>query len=178
MTFTLRPMVADDLGAALALAASCPEAPQWPASSYAAYLDPALHPPLLRAAFIAHSGPQLKGFAAATLLLDGLENRCDLDTLAVHPTARRQGIGAALVQGVLAWASRHGAARLTLEVRAANASALRLYERLGFHRQGLRPRYYAHPQDDAVLLALPVTSVSKVPPFSTDKDIEGGPPRC
>jgi ribosomal-protein-alanine N-acetyltransferase len=178
MTFKLRLMVADDLGAALALAAACPEAPQWPASSYAAYLDPAPRPPLLRAAFIANDGAQIVGFAAATLLLDGLDNRCDLDTLCVDPAARRQGIGAALVQAVLAWASRHGAARLALEVRTANASALRLYERQGFLRQGLRPGYYAHPTDDAVLLARPVTSVSKAPPFSTDKDIEGGPPRC
>lgn len=178
MTFTLRLMAADDLGAALAIAAACPEAPQWPASSYAAYLDPAPQPPLLRAAFIANYGPQIVGFAAATLLLDGLENRCNLDTLAVDPAARRRGIGAALVQAVLAWASRHGADHLALEVRAANPSALHLYERLGFRRERLRPGYYSDPLDDAVILALPVTTVSQVPPFSTDKDIEGGPPRC
>jgi GNAT superfamily N-acetyltransferase len=50
--------------------------------------------------------------------------------LAVAPAARRQGLGTALVRTVL-----HGcAARVAyLQVEASNATAIRMYERLGFH---------------------------------------------
>lgn len=178
MTFVLRPMQPDDLEAVLAIAAASPEAPQWQQSDYSAYLDPAPTPPLLRTAFVAVSGSRVVGFAAATLLRDGLENRCELDTLAVDPLARRQGMGAMLVQGVCGWAGSQGGAHLGLEVRAANTAAIRLYERLGFRREGVRPRYYSNPPDDAMVLGVPVTLVSRGRPFSTDKEVEGGPPRC
>jgi ribosomal-protein-alanine N-acetyltransferase len=41
-----------------------------------------------------------------------------------------------------------------LEARASNQPALRLYRALGFVETGRRPRYYADPIEDAVLLRL------------------------
>jgi GNAT superfamily N-acetyltransferase len=49
--------------------------------------------------------------------------------LAVAPSARRGGLGTALVRGILA---RCTAPSVYLQVEAANAAALALYERLGF----------------------------------------------
>jgi ribosomal-protein-alanine N-acetyltransferase len=167
MTSAIRSMQAADLEAVLAIAAASPEAPQWPSASYAAYLTAEL--PLLRAAFVAVSGEQILGFAFATLLLDCDENRCELDSMAVHPDARRQGLGAALLHAVLAWAAHRGARRLTLEVRAGNTPAIPLYHRLGMTEEGRRPGYYRHPEEDAVLLGMPVTPVPQVPSFSTEK---------
>lgn len=155
----IRPMRSDDLHAVLAVAATCPEAPSWQRADYAAYLAPA--PPLLRAAFVAVTSGWITGFAAATLLLDppetaDPENRAEIDSMAVHSGARRQGIGSALLVAVFAWAAGYGGRRITLEVRASNAAAIALYERHGFRREGLRPRYYADPIDDALLLGKPL----------------------
>jgi ribosomal protein S18 acetylase RimI-like enzyme len=54
----------------------------------------------------------------------------------VKPEFRRQGIGEALVADVLAWAAEHGWARVQLRVFRSNATARRLYERLGFTGSG------------------------------------------
>lgn len=177
----IRPLAASDLDAILAIAAVSPEAPIWRRSDYALFEAdaPLTNPKVLRAGFIANShDSSILGFACATLLLDGEENRAELDTLAVRPDARRQGTGAALVRAVLAWAAQNGGRRLSLEVRASNAVAVALYARLGFCPEGCRPGYYADPEEDALLLGRPVTQVSTPEPFSTENSVEGGRPRC
>jgi len=50
------------------------------------------------------------------------------------PTARRQGIGAQLIDSVADWARSAGAGALVLDVVATNAPAIALYERTGFLR--------------------------------------------
>ena len=55
--------------------------------------------------------------------------------VAVHPTLRRRGLGARLVRAALDLAP---AVDATLEVRASNDAALRLYESCGFSRVGER----------------------------------------
>lgn len=169
----IRRMTGADLDAVLDLIGQSPEAPQWKPTGYHAYLTPNPQPPLLRAAFVAAFSEQILGFAAATLLLDHQENRCELDSIAVHPSARRHGLGSALLRAVLTWGAEQGANHLALEVRAGNAAAIRLYQRLGLQTEGVRPRYYTHPEEDAVLLGIPVTPVWKAFSFSTDKDVEG-----
>ena len=63
----------------------------------------------------------------------------------VAEDARRRGIGRALLAAALA---RAPAARVAhLEVRASNAAAIALYERLGFVAVGRRPRYYEGRED-------------------------------
>jgi [ribosomal protein S18]-alanine N-acetyltransferase len=183
MTCTVRPLGASDLEAVQSIAAASPEAPIWRRSDYALFLaDTArANPNLLRAGLVAQTSsaaPPILGFACATLLRDGQENRAELDTLAVLPAARRHGIGAALVRAVLSWAAAEGAHHLSLEVRASNSGATALYTRLGFRPEGRRPRYYADPEEDALLLGRSVTPGSPPELFSTENSVEGGPPRC
>lgn len=52
--------------------------------------------------------------------------------LAVHPDAARRGYGSALVLDGLAWLQRWGCSRALVNTQVRNASALALYERLGF----------------------------------------------
>lgn len=156
----IRPMRPADLDAVLVIAAAVPEAPAWQPAGYAAYLT-LPQPPLLRSAFVGMIGGSVVGFTAATLLLDppampNSENRCELDSIAVHSAARHQGMGSALLSTVLEWACSHGSRRISLEVRASNTAALRFYERHGFRRDAFRPRYYADPVDDALLLSKPL----------------------
>lgn len=182
MTASIRPALPSDLDAILAIADSSPEAPHWRSADYAPYLSPAA-PPLLRTAFVVtRNGTEVLGFAAVSLLSapgsPPTESLCEIDSIAVHPDARRQGAGAALLQAVLDWATARGAHQLTLEVRSSNAPALRLYERFGFRQQGVRPRYYVDPPEDALLLSRPVTPEWPAAPFSTGNSVEGGPPQC
>ena len=51
-------------------------------------------------------------------------------------------------------ARSRGSAFLTLEVRVSNAAARRLYERTGFAFQGVRPRFYDAPEEDAAIYTL------------------------
>ena len=75
-----------------------------------------------------------------------------INNVAVLPRYRGRGIGTALMRFVLEEAKRLGATRATLEVRASNAAASRLYERLGFYTAGVRPNYYSSPVEDALIL--------------------------
>lgn len=156
----IRPMTAGDFDRVLVLAAACPEAPHWAANAWALYLADAQPPP--RIALVAIEDHAVVGFACATLVPDAqqaAQSLCELDSMGVHPAVRRRGIGAALLREIRAWAAGHGAGRLVLEVRASNAAALGLYRRFGLAEEGRRPRYYTDPEEDALLLSMPVTSV-------------------
>ena len=79
------------------------------------------------------------GFVLIRIVLDEAE----ILTLAVLPTARRQGLGHRLVEEAAVAATKGGAARLFLEVAEDNAPARALYDRAGFSQIGRRKAYYA-----------------------------------
>ncbi len=83
-----------------------------------------------------------------------------LMTLAVEPSRRRQGIGRALLHQALTLGRTQGAMKALLEVRASNAAAVRMYEGAGFHRTAVRTRYYANPEEDAVLMERELSNLS------------------
>jgi ribosomal protein S18 acetylase RimI-like enzyme len=62
----------------------------------------------------------------------------------VAPSARRQGVGSAVMRSLLAWAQERGAVASYLQVRAANEAALRLYAALGYVTH--HPYNYRAPQ--------------------------------
>jgi len=88
------------------------------------------------------------GFCAFWLVFDEVH----INNVALRPRFRARGIGTALLRHVLAEAGRLGARRATLEVRASNEGARRLYERLGFYVAGVRRNYYTDPVEDALIL--------------------------
>lgn len=88
------------------------------------------------------------GFCAFWLVFDEIH----INNLAIRPRFRMQGIGTTLLHHVLAEARALGARRATLEVRASNDSARRLYERLGFYVAATRRNYYSNPVEDALIL--------------------------
>ena len=69
--------------------------------------------------------------------------------IAVSPSERRQGVARALLCSAIEQGK--GLVRLTLEVRQSNTAAVSLYESLGFTKDGVRPRFYAHPTEDACI---------------------------
>lgn len=93
-------------------------------------------------------GGRAVGFCSFWIVADELH----INNLAVLPEERGAGVGGSLVEHVLGEAQRRGAGRATLEVRRSNEPARRLYARWGFAVSAVRPRYYAEPEEDALIL--------------------------
>ncbi len=82
----------------------------------------------------------------------------EAEILTIGVTARRRGLGTALMRAAIEKAKTMGAAVLHLEAAAGNIAAQEFYKSLGFAAAGRRPNYYANG-DDAVLLSLPLDPV-------------------
>jgi putative acetyltransferase len=92
------------------------------------------------AIFIAIIGSQVVGNIAVTRqTLGELRHRASLG-MSVAQAWRRQGIGRALLQHAVAWASTQGIERIELEVTTNNPAGIAFYESAGFVREGIRPR--------------------------------------
>ncbi len=86
------------------------------------------------------------------LLAWSVAGETEILEVAVDPSMRRQGIGKALLQRLVAEARGTGDCRLLLELRASNSGALALYKGMGFEECGQRRNYYKNPTEDAVLM--------------------------
>lgn len=76
----------------------------------------------------------------------------DITNVAVHPDRQREGIGHFLMDSLIRLAQQLGVTTIHLEVRVGNDTAIRLYERMGFTRDGIRKKYYTDPVEDALLM--------------------------
>ena len=75
-----------------------------------------------------------------------------IDNVAVREEYRRQGIAQDLLTVFLRFGTAHGLRFLSLEVRASNEPAKRLYMKHGFAQVGRRPGYYDQPKEDAIIM--------------------------
>lgn len=98
----------------------------------------------------ARAGETVLGYVGLMYVLD----EGYISNVAVAPEARRQGVAASLIAALTARARALGLSFLTLEARASNEPAIRLYEKMGFQRVGRRRNYYEKPVEDAVLMTL------------------------
>jgi len=76
--------------------------------------------------------------------------------LMVAASARRRGIGSALMAAAETWAAEAEISKLELHVFPHNHAALALYAKLGYRREGLRLAHYRRPDGellDAILMA-------------------------
>lgn len=154
--FKVRRAVASDLADVFALERATPTAPHWPRGAYDAILAGEIFSPrrCLMVATAEDDG-RLLGFAVGIVHPAG---DAELESVAVAETARRAGVGAALCAAIAEWCRGCGAGELLLEVRASGAAALGLYAKLGFSAVGRRARYYRQPDDDAVVMRLPLVA--------------------
>lgn len=77
-----------------------------------------------------------------------------ITNVAVSPEARRRGVARALLATLSAYGREHGLYRITLEVRVGNTPARALYEGEGYVLDGVRPKFYSHPTEDAAIYSL------------------------
>jgi GNAT superfamily N-acetyltransferase len=85
---------------------------------------------------VAEEGGRLQGFASLYACLDTLvaDRILVMNDLFVDPILRNRGVGAALFDASLAYATAHGYARLDWVTAADNQDAQRFYDRHGGRR--------------------------------------------
>ena len=88
-------------------------------------------------------------------------------TIATHPAWRGCCMGQWLLVALLDAADARQATRATLEVRASNVAAQRLYEKLGFEVAGLRRRYYRDGEDGLIMTTSSLNSPEMVARINT-----------
>ena len=161
MSLLVRNLAAQDLDEVLVLAADSLEAPHWNRRDYEQILLAEASDPLLRCGLVADSGGKVAGFAVASWLRQ--ETVAEVEGLFVEQHHRRQGVGSALIAACMTWASKAGASKVRLEVRASNTAAHALYRRHGFSTAGVRRAYYSSPVEDALVLQAPLLPQTCVP---------------
>ena len=97
--------------------------------------------------FVLVSEDTLLGYVNVRVLGDEAE----LMRIAVVPEERGKRYGLTLLRAGLVEMCARGAEAATLEVRAGNAAAIRLYEKHGFLLAGRRKKYYENPVEDALI---------------------------
>ena len=97
---------------------------------------------------VAMDGETVAGYIGSQSSID----ESDIMNVAVHPDYRRQGVAENLINNLIMDLKARGSRALMLEVRASNAPAIALYEKLGFSQVGCRRNYYRNPKEDALIL--------------------------
>ena len=81
----------------------------------------------------------------------------EIENIAIAGAARRRGMGTRLLGEFLNRVRSQGGTCVFLEVRESNRAARLLYEKWAFEESGRRSRYYAEPQEDAIVYRLDLT---------------------
>lgn len=150
---TLRPGAESDLATMQRIAGDSPGAPQWSADIYRRMLSPDPESNLARSLIVAVMMGQVVGFVVGSSLRSVSPPDFEIESLAVHASFRRLGIGQVLLEALVKQATTEGATELRLELRCSNQKALRLYARAQFAAVGIREDYYSDPIEDAILMA-------------------------
>jgi [ribosomal protein S18]-alanine N-acetyltransferase len=96
----------------------------------------------------AFEGDRLVGYVVNSRYVDAWH----VMNVAVDPDHQRRGIATRLLERLFELTSDDDERGYTLEVRVSNRGAIRLYERLGFERHGLRRGYYTDNREDALIM--------------------------
>jgi ribosomal protein S18 acetylase RimI-like enzyme len=97
------------------------------------------------------------GVLGSAMVYLGPDMEAHILSIAVLPTARGKGVGRALAGRLEEEAVAAGEEFMSLEVRAENVSAHRLYESMGYADRGIIEAYFG-PGEDAILM------VKRLPP--------------
>lgn len=97
---------------------------------------------------VALEGDTLAGYVGSQSVM----GEADMMNIAVNPDHRRRGIARQLVERLVLDLKQRDVYSLSLEVRASNMAAQKLYETMGFSQVGRRPGYYRNPKEDALIL--------------------------
>ena len=145
----VRKMVATDIEEVMVIAAGLRDAPHWPQSAYLAALDPILAPRRIASVAVNEQTCRIVGFAVVSLQAP----QAELESIAVRDEAHRQGIGSRLLAHLEDDLRAAAVNEIWLEVRASNRAGTAFYLAHGWKQSGRRSRYYADPEEDAILMS-------------------------
>ena len=97
---------------------------------------------------IAKNDHVLLGYIGFRTVMDTSE----IDTLAVHPEYKHQGIGKEMIRCFFQEQVRNKIVQIFLEVRETNRHAIALYQKSGFRQVGYRKNYYQDTGESALLM--------------------------
>lgn len=142
---TVRPMQAQDAPEAAAIESGLFSQP-WSLQSFldSLALEDALYVTALR-------GGKVIGYCGLRRSFDEAE----ITNVAVASERWGEGTGRRMLEHLFLLAREWGVRRFTLEVRAGNERAIRLYRSLGFLDAGIRPGFYEMPREDALIMWTP-----------------------
>lgn len=149
---------APDIERLMQLADASPSAAHWTRVQYEAVLAAEASDGIT---LVADDSPvnRIVGFLVATRVVGDWE----IENVVVAELWRRQHIAHQLVHAFLEMLPANASYSVLLEVRESNVPARRLYEKIGFTREGRRKDYYQNPNEDAVLYRLPLPFCDKIP---------------
>ncbi len=96
----------------------------------------------------AFEGDRLVGYVINSRYVDAWH----VMNVAVDPATQRRGIATRLLEHLFDLTRDDERRGYTLEVRVSNEDAIRLYEKLGFERRGIRRGYYTDNREDALIM--------------------------
>jgi ribosomal-protein-alanine N-acetyltransferase len=144
----IEPMTEGDLKEVLALEARAFPDP-WNLAQFKAELDnPHAEILLARQGVTPQGGGVIVGYIAFWHIVDEIQ----ILDVAVDPHMQRRGIGRALLDYVVQIGEEAQCITWSLEVRASNEAARRLYTGAGFQIVNTRRGYYAHGGEDAFIM--------------------------
>ncbi|MGN8632439.1 ribosomal protein S18-alanine N-acetyltransferase [Blautia sp. HCP3S3_G3] len=138
----LREMVVDDLDQVMEIEQDLFAVP-WTREGYFTFLtrDDAMF-------LVVEEKGRILAYCGLLMVLD----EGDVTNVAVRRDRQKEGIGNFLMESLIRLADGMGVTTIHLEVRSGNETAIRLYERNGFARDGIRRNYYTDPVEDALLM--------------------------
>lgn len=77
-----------------------------------------------------------------------------INNVAVKKEFHKRGIASKMLKELIERGRKKGLESFTLEVRIGNVNAIRLYEKLGFEKIGIRPSFYDKPREDGLVMWL------------------------
>ena len=96
----------------------------------------------------AFEGERLAGYLIVSRYVDAWH----VMNVAVDPDHQGRGVATQLLNRLFELTEGDPRRGYTLEVRVSNLDAIRLYEKLGFERHGVRRGYYTDNREDALIM--------------------------
>lgn len=106
---------------------------------------------ILSTYLVAKDEDKVIGYIGLWFVMD----ECQIITLAVHQNYRRNGIATQLLDEMLKECKKHKSTYISLDVRATNFAAQKLYAKYGFVEEVFRKNYYSNPDgthEDAIIM--------------------------
>ncbi len=97
--------------------------------------------------FVAKKANSIVGYIGLNHILD----EGYVTSIAVKEDFRNKGIGRLLLNKCISFGRKANLSFISLEVRKSNSSAVKLYEKSGFLKEGERKNFYSYPKEDAII---------------------------